>query len=272
MDNPQVPPDPQVSSVEASTEHLQEAATDPVKLEIGIDEATQADEFASGMFYTLIPRNDSVQVDGFAAITDAERFKQSRPSPDDVLLISHSRRTFKRMKMEWLLRIVRAGRPDINAAQLPRKDLAGVAFDSLWAACVATGGVHKSTEDKKVASTTIGRTRGVKVREMRDGRKGAKATNRAPAGTKSRHTAPTNGARKPTAPRVAAADAYAGKKIHLVGDKDTNPRREGTHGHKSLQIIVKNPGITYEEYLKKGGRRVDLKGSLEMKPAQVRLS
>ncbi len=40
----------------------------------------------------------------------------------------------------------------------------------------------------------------------------------------------------------------------------TNTRREGTHGHKSLGIILAAgaKGITYEDYLAKGGRLNDL--------------
>jgi hypothetical protein len=39
----------------------------------------------------------------------------------------------------------------------------------------------------------------------------------------------------------------------------TNPRRKGSHGYRSLQIIIDNPGIITEDYLSKGGRLNDLR-------------
>lgn len=50
---------------------------------------------------------------------------------------------------------------------------------------------------------------------------------------------------------------YAGKMVKpLVAE---NPRREGTHGHKSFELLLANPdGMTYEEYITSGGRRNDL--------------
>lgn len=55
-----------------------------------------------------------------------------------------------------------------------------------------------------------------------------------------------------------------GRKSELVGKtltctKEANVRREGSHGHKSLQIIIDNPGITTEAFVEAGGRLVDLK-------------
>ena len=43
---------------------------------------------------------------------------------------------------------------------------------------------------------------------------------------------------------------------------DENPRREGTAGHHSHQIILDNPGITYEDFREKGGRPGDLRWDL----------
>lgn len=80
-----------------------------------------------------------------------------------------------------------------------------------------------------------------------------------------------------TAPAPAAANKGAkakadkpegegrGRKSQYSGmilktDVTANPRREGTHGHKSFGIILaagKN-GITYEDYISKGGRLNDL--------------
>jgi hypothetical protein len=38
-----------------------------------------------------------------------------------------------------------------------------------------------------------------------------------------------------------------------------NPRRKDSHGYRSLQIIIDNPGITTEEFIAKGGRLNDLR-------------
>lgn len=49
-----------------------------------------------------------------------------------------------------------------------------------------------------------------------------------------------------------------------------NDRREGSHGQHSLQIIIDNPSITYEEFLRAGGRRVDLAWDVERGMVEVR--
>jgi hypothetical protein len=64
---------------------------------------------------------------------------------------------------------------------------------------------------------------------------------------------------KKTAPKKAAStkgrnSSFSGKKITKLSHE--NPRREGTHGHKSFAAI-KN-GMTYEAYIAAGGRRNDL--------------
>lgn len=68
--------------------------------------------------------------------------------------------------------------------------------------------------------------------------------------------------------RRGATSKYAGKKLHATGKENT--RRVGTHGHKSMGIILANKGITFEDYVKKGGRPNDLewdvgKGNVEVK-------
>lgn len=50
---------------------------------------------------------------------------------------------------------------------------------------------------------------------------------------------------------------FKGKTLHSL--VEGNPRRDGTIGQASFQIILNNPGITYENYLKEGGRGIDLK-------------
>ena len=42
-----------------------------------------------------------------------------------------------------------------------------------------------------------------------------------------------------------------------------NPRREGSWGQKSLQIILNNPGLTLEEFLILGGRTNDLRWDIQ---------
>jgi hypothetical protein len=49
-----------------------------------------------------------------------------------------------------------------------------------------------------------------------------------------------------------------------------NPRRENTHGRKSLQIIIDNPGISYEDFLTKGGRNKDLLWDIKYGHAEVK--
>lgn len=53
--------------------------------------------------------------------------------------------------------------------------------------------------------------------------------------------------------------AYAGKSIFL--SKKTggvNVRTPRTKGHASMEIVRIHPGITYEDFLAKGGRRQDI--------------
>lgn len=58
---------------------------------------------------------------------------------------------------------------------------------------------------------------------------------------------------------------FAGKKIFLADGVTENPRREGTGGFKSMEIIIANAcdGITYEDFIAAGGRRQDLVWDLD---------
>jgi hypothetical protein len=61
---------------------------------------------------------------------------------------------------------------------------------------------------------------------------------------------------------------FAGKFLYAI--KKENPRRKSSIGWKSINIIMENPGVLYEEFLILGGRRVDLdwdfkKGNIELK-------
>jgi hypothetical protein len=63
--------------------------------------------------------------------------------------------------------------------------------------------------------------------------------------------------KKPRAPKGEPRKTkFAGKT--LTAKVDENPRRTGSFGFKSMKIIMDNPGITFEDFLKKGGRAKDL--------------
>ena len=51
---------------------------------------------------------------------------------------------------------------------------------------------------------------------------------------------------------------FAGKKLYPAEGIKENPRREGSHGHKSMEIIMKHNGITYDDFVAAGGRPQDL--------------
>ena len=60
---------------------------------------------------------------------------------------------------------------------------------------------------------------------------------------------------------AARVSKLNGKK--LTASTQENPRREGTHGHKSMQLILDNPGITYEKFIELGGRANDLRWDMD---------
>lgn len=68
--------------------------------------------------------------------------------------------------------------------------------------------------------------------------------------------------------RIAAQLIRDGKHSGFAGyritaTKPVNPRRLNTFGWRSMEIVYANPGITYEEYIAKGGRNVDLRWDIE---------
>jgi len=74
--------------------------------------------------------------------------------------------------------------------------------------------------------------------------------------------------KKPKSERIINGDETRGRKSIYKGRKITtdllvNPRREESHGYNSLNIVIKNKGLTYEEYVSKGGRRQDLAWDIE---------
>lgn len=77
--------------------------------------------------------------------------------------------------------------------------------------------------------------------------------------TKGRKRAAKTTTAKGNGEAAGRPSAFAGKVIRKVADK--NPRREGTHGYNSWELI-KN-GMTYEKYIAAGGRRNDLAWDLE---------
>ena len=70
------------------------------------------------------------------------------------------------------------------------------------------------------------------------------------------------------APKAEAAEGngrrgrnsmFDGRKFKAKDGLTTNPRRAGTNGFTSFEILLANPeGLQYEDYLAAGGRRVDL--------------
>ena len=83
------------------------------------------------------------------------------------------------------------------------------------------------------------------------------------AGTKERKAkAPkAEGDSKPG--RKAGSGSFAGMKLKSAVKE--NPRREGSHGHGSFQIVLENPGLTYEDFIAKGGRVQNLRKDVELK-------
>lgn len=141
-----------------------------------------------------------------------------------------------------------------------------------------TGGDAASTEEDTMTTTettapaagaTTGKAKTAKKTTAKAPAKG-KAATKAPAASAPPAQGTGRGAVVKKAPKVGngrgRTSAHAGKKLHPVAakckktdeNKTGNPRREGSHGHKSMKIIIDNPGITFEDFIKKGGRAMDL--------------
>jgi hypothetical protein len=58
------------------------------------------------------------------------------------------------------------------------------------------------------------------------------------------------------------------EKLHPVGNR--NPRRPDSHGFRSLQLIIDNPGIRVDEFREKGGRLNDLRWDLSHGNVEMR--
>jgi hypothetical protein len=52
--------------------------------------------------------------------------------------------------------------------------------------------------------------------------------------------------------------------------KNGNPRRPGSHGYNSLEIIIRKPGVSYDEFIKAGGRAQDLRWDIDKNYVSVK--
>ena len=82
-------------------------------------------------------------------------------------------------------------------------------------------------------------------------------------------------AKKATAPKASPNTAEATRNSQFAGRKPypktkANPRREGSHGFRSLGIIIAKPGIGYEQFLAAGGRNRDLRYDVAKKHVEAR--
>lgn len=69
--------------------------------------------------------------------------------------------------------------------------------------------------------------------------------------------------------RKAGSGKFAGKTVFAL--QDVNPRRVGSHGFNSYEVIRgKKDGVPYAEYISGGGRPNDLKWDIAHKWAEVR--
>lgn len=82
-------------------------------------------------------------------------------------------------------------------------------------------------------------------------KKGAKPTKGAKLAKAAKERTEASGKR-------GRASAHSGKFIQRNTEKSANPRREGSHGFNSFEIIPVKGRISYEDYMAKGGRTNDL--------------
>lgn len=68
-----------------------------------------------------------------------------------------------------------------------------------------------------------------------------------------------------------ARSQFAGKHLYPAGGaKKENPRRAGSKGWISMKVIIDNPGVLYEDFIKKGGRGTDLAWDIAHGNAEAR--
>jgi hypothetical protein len=231
---------------------------------------------ASNLYYVAVAAaalKGGVNVGAFRTVGAAEAWRRDLPVhlPEEAHVFRHSKKHLDNLPVPLLIGIARAGASDgdrTNPTSLKKDELVDLVYGRLWSAYLATGAtvgasdLSTTTEEDSTMSTTIGK--GPKVKEIRDSRKNAKAA--AKSAPKAKATAAPKAAseKKASAPRANAGGDLAGKTLVLVGDQ--NPRREGTHGFKSMEVIRKagSKGISYDDAVKNGARRVDILGSIEL--------
>ena len=62
--------------------------------------------------------------------------------------------------------------------------------------------------------------------------------------------------KNPSAKKRKASRQFKGNMVSACCTE--NPRREGTHGHTSMALLIERGPMLYDEFIKAGGRRVDL--------------
>lgn len=64
----------------------------------------------------------------------------------------------------------------------------------------------------------------------------------------------------PATESVGRQASCSGKRLYLTDKviKGGNPRQVNSYGWKSMNVIISEPGILFDDFLKKGGRSVDL--------------
>lgn len=91
-----------------------------------------------------------------------------------------------------------------------------------------------------------------------------KAADKEPKAAKAAKVAKT-----PKEPKAAnGEDVHRGRKpkfagMNLYPKVEHNPRRPKSQGHRSMSIILASPGISAEDFAKKGGRYMDLRWDIE---------
>jgi hypothetical protein len=112
------------------------------------------------------------------------------------------------------------------------------------------------------------------LRKLREKERGGRRYARPPGSDPNPPKKQPDGA-KDSAPARKSAGRPAGKSkfsektiIALVKE---NPRRAGTHGQKSFDIILRAGGsIKYEDYKERGGRNNDLQWDIDRKYVEIK--
>lgn len=140
---------------------------------------------------------------------------------------------------------------------------------------------NSGTKPKKFSDIVAARTQAeelyVALQELESGNSKGKKKEKKPAAKKGAKKESKNvvevrtggkAAKKEKAEKAAEGtpgkrSRNAGKTIKRAINAETgkpidNPRREGTHGHRSFELIDPKKGIKYEDYLAAGGRNNDL--------------